>query len=45
MAYNPNQAGLFNRLIQSGLNTANAALQAGITSTKDFALGDNGNLG
>jgi hypothetical protein len=45
MAYDPNQAGLFNKLIQSGLNTANAALQAGITSTKDFALGNNGNLG
>ena len=45
MAYNPNQAGVFNKLIQSGLDTANAALQAGITSTKDFALGDNGNLG
>jgi len=45
MAYDPNQAGLFNKLIQSGLNTANAALQSGITATKDFALGTNGNLG
>jgi hypothetical protein len=45
MAYDPNQAGLFNKLIQSGLNTANAALQSGISSTKDFALGINGKLG
>jgi len=45
MAYDPNQAGLFNKLIQTGLNTANAALQSGIAATKDFALGNNGNLG
>lgn len=45
MAYDPNQAGLFNKLIQSGLSTANAALQSGITDSKDFALGNNGNLG
>jgi hypothetical protein len=45
MAYDPNQAGLFNKLIQTGLNTANAAVQSGIAATKDFALGNNGNLG
>lgn len=45
MAYDPNQAGLFNKLIQTGLTTANAALQSGIAATKDFALGNNGNLG
>ena len=43
--YDPNQAGAFNKALQSGLSTANAAAQAGITDTKDFALGTNGNLG
>ena len=43
--YDPNQAGAFNKALQSGLSTADAATQAGITATKDFALGTNGNLG
>jgi hypothetical protein len=43
--YDPNQAGEFNKALQSGLSTADAATQAGITATKDFALGTNGNLG
>jgi hypothetical protein len=43
--YDPNQAGAFNKALQSGLGTADAATQAGITATKDFALGTNGNLG
>lgn len=43
--YDPNQAGAFNKALQSGLSTADAALQAGITATQDFALGTNGNLG
>ena len=43
--YDPNQAGAFNKALQSGLSTADAAAQAGITDTKDFALGTNGNLG
>ena len=43
--YDPNQAGAFNKALQSGLSTADAAAQAGITATKDFELGTNGNLG
>jgi len=45
--YDPNQAGAFNKLLQSGLSTANAAVQAGISSAaaSQYGLGNNGNLG
>ena len=45
--YNPNAAATFNKLIQSGLSTADAAQQAGITPdvAAQYALGNNNNLG
>ena len=45
--YNPNDAAAFNKLIQSGLSTADAAKQAGITpdAAGQYALGNNNNLG
>ena len=45
--YSPNDAAAFNKLIQSGLSTADAAKQAGITpeAAGQYALGNNNNLG
>jgi hypothetical protein len=45
--YNPNDAAAFNKLIQNGLSTADAAKQAGITpeAASQYALGNNNNLG
>ena len=45
--YNPNAAATFNKLIQSGLSTTDAAQQVGITPdvAAQYALGNNNNLG
>ena len=45
--YNPNDAAAFNKALQSGLSTADAAKQAGITpaAAAQYALGNNNNLG
>jgi len=45
--YNPNDAAAFNKALQSGLSTADAAKQAGITpaAAAQYALGSNNNLG
>jgi len=45
MAYIPGQANEVNNLLKGGLSTADAAKQANIANTADFAVGNNGEVG